>query len=198
MWSKDCDPAANNHIHTDSKKRRSCLALLFAAGDVRRWRAKKRGILSMELLSAFLGAVVGALFSFALSEWSAGRTEKKRLFASVTAEVEFNVHIAEKVLKNNNEIDFMASGTERFDWCEIAPLSSDAWHSIVSAGKIVNLEHQLAATLTKAYGAINQVNFAADKIAYGAYSPAEGAAYTDKLREALELLTTAKVALANS
>ncbi len=25
----------NNHIHTDSKKRRSFIALLFAAGDVR-------------------------------------------------------------------------------------------------------------------------------------------------------------------
>lgn len=27
---------ANNHIHSDSKKRRSFLALLFAAGDVKR------------------------------------------------------------------------------------------------------------------------------------------------------------------
>ena len=26
----------NNHMHSDSKKRRSFLALLFAAGDVRR------------------------------------------------------------------------------------------------------------------------------------------------------------------
>ncbi len=26
----------NNHIHSDSKKRRSFLALLFAAGDVKR------------------------------------------------------------------------------------------------------------------------------------------------------------------
>ena len=28
---------ANNHIHADIKKRRSFLALLFAAGDVRRY-----------------------------------------------------------------------------------------------------------------------------------------------------------------
>ena len=28
--------AANNHMHSDSEKRRSFLALLFAAGDVRR------------------------------------------------------------------------------------------------------------------------------------------------------------------
>jgi len=28
----------NNHMHSDSKKRRSFLALLFAAGDVKRWR----------------------------------------------------------------------------------------------------------------------------------------------------------------
>ncbi len=28
---------SNNHMHSDSKKRRSFLALLLAAGDVRRW-----------------------------------------------------------------------------------------------------------------------------------------------------------------
>jgi len=28
----------NKHMHSDSKKRRSFLALLFAAGDVRRWQ----------------------------------------------------------------------------------------------------------------------------------------------------------------
>jgi hypothetical protein len=32
---------ANNHIHSDSKKRRSFLALLFATGDVRRWRRQR-------------------------------------------------------------------------------------------------------------------------------------------------------------
>lgn len=31
----------NNHIHADSKKRRSCLALLFAAGDVKRYIYKR-------------------------------------------------------------------------------------------------------------------------------------------------------------
>jgi len=31
---------ANNHMHTDSKKRRSFLALLFAAGDVGRWQIR--------------------------------------------------------------------------------------------------------------------------------------------------------------
>ena len=31
--------AANNRMHSDSKKRRSFLALLFAAGDARRWAA---------------------------------------------------------------------------------------------------------------------------------------------------------------
>ena len=30
---------SNNHMHSDSKKRRSFLALLFAAGDVRRYSA---------------------------------------------------------------------------------------------------------------------------------------------------------------
>jgi len=30
---------SNNHMHSDSKKRRSFLALLFAAGDVKRWAA---------------------------------------------------------------------------------------------------------------------------------------------------------------
>jgi len=30
-------PAHNNHMHSDSKKRRSFLAMLFATGDVRRW-----------------------------------------------------------------------------------------------------------------------------------------------------------------
>jgi len=28
-------------MHSDSKKRRSFLALLFTAGDLRRWRAKR-------------------------------------------------------------------------------------------------------------------------------------------------------------
>tara|TARA_B110000908_G_scaffold143527_1_gene172519 strand:+ start:287 stop:409 length:123 start_codon:yes stop_codon:yes gene_type:complete len=32
--------AANNHMHSDSKKRRSFLALLFAAGDVGRYAKK--------------------------------------------------------------------------------------------------------------------------------------------------------------
>jgi hypothetical protein len=30
----------NNHMHSDSKKRRSFLAMLFAAGDVRRYKSK--------------------------------------------------------------------------------------------------------------------------------------------------------------
>lgn len=29
--------ASNNRMHADSKKRRSFVALLFAAGDARRW-----------------------------------------------------------------------------------------------------------------------------------------------------------------
>ncbi len=29
--------SSNNHMHSDSKKRRSFLAMLFAAGDVRRY-----------------------------------------------------------------------------------------------------------------------------------------------------------------
>jgi len=32
--------AANNHMHSDNKNRRSFLALLFAAGDVRRYVPK--------------------------------------------------------------------------------------------------------------------------------------------------------------
>ena len=32
----------NNHMHSDSKKRRSSLALLFAAGDVKRSASKER------------------------------------------------------------------------------------------------------------------------------------------------------------
>jgi len=46
VWS--CDGRPNEHMHADSKKRRSFLALLFAAGDVRRWPAKE-GIVSSEL-----------------------------------------------------------------------------------------------------------------------------------------------------
>jgi hypothetical protein len=34
------DDAHNNHMHSDSKKRRSYLALLFAAGDVGRYVSK--------------------------------------------------------------------------------------------------------------------------------------------------------------
>jgi len=32
--------SANNHMHTDGKKRRSFLALLFTAGEVRRYKYK--------------------------------------------------------------------------------------------------------------------------------------------------------------
>ena len=34
--------AANNHMHSDSKNHRSFLALLFTAGDVRRYMGKAR------------------------------------------------------------------------------------------------------------------------------------------------------------
>lgn len=35
---------ANNYIHSDSKKHRSFAALLFAAGDVKRWAGKLKQI----------------------------------------------------------------------------------------------------------------------------------------------------------
>lgn len=39
-WKK-MNKKPNKHIHTDNKKRRSFLALLFAAGDVRRYSEVK-------------------------------------------------------------------------------------------------------------------------------------------------------------
>jgi len=34
----------NNHMHSDSKKHRAIVALLFAAGDVKRYASKKQGL----------------------------------------------------------------------------------------------------------------------------------------------------------
>jgi hypothetical protein len=39
----------NNRMHSDSKKRRSFLALLFAAGDAKRWRAASRHAIGREM-----------------------------------------------------------------------------------------------------------------------------------------------------
>jgi len=43
---------ANNHMHSDIKKRRSFLALLFSAGDVRRWGCRKTSQSEKFLLEA--------------------------------------------------------------------------------------------------------------------------------------------------
>ena len=46
--------SSNNHMHSDSKKRRSFLALLFASGDVRRKR--KSG--SLDFGGSFRGKTI--------------------------------------------------------------------------------------------------------------------------------------------
>jgi gas vesicle protein len=52
----------------------------------------------MEIISGFVGAIIGAIVSFALAELSGSRNEKRKLITAIKSEIKLNIDVARDIL----------------------------------------------------------------------------------------------------
>lgn len=150
----------------------------------------------MEFVVALIGAIFGAVASFALSEYSKRKNEHERVFAALSAEIKLNFDMAKDVCDANGE----ESGGEYYlkesGWYEIIPFSDAAWMAILSTGALLHLRSDIIEPLSRAYAMVKRANYAALKMQYGRLDKREVEEYTRRvfnskkdLREALSALT---------
>jgi hypothetical protein len=145
----------------------------------------------MEIASAFVGAVIGAIVSFVIAEYYNSRSERKKILTAVISEIELNIGIAGDILKVNDSIEFDAEDAKRWEWCEIIPMSDAAWVAVLSTGTISHLGQEAIEPLSRAFSLVRRANFAAEKIKSGKYQPREGKEYSAKVRQTREALKQA-------
>ncbi|WP_157817776.1 hypothetical protein [Candidatus Thiodictyon syntrophicum] len=149
----------------------------------------------MEIISAFVGAIIGALVSFALAEFSNSRNEKKKIITAIKSEIKLNIDIAKDILEVNRKIEFDAKDERRWEWCDIITMSDLAWAAMLSTGTLSHLTQIQIDPLSSAYGMVRRANFAAEKIKAGKYQPREGKEYNKRVEYALESLEKALAVL---
>jgi len=142
----------------------------------------------MELLTALVGAIIGAVCSFALSEYVKRRDERIRLLAALRTEVRLNLEVAQEILRINSDINFDAKGESQWEWCEVVPFSESAWNAVTTTGALSHFDQKLIEALSQAFAMVKRSNFAAEKIKAGKYNPREGKQYTLSVRKAKEEL----------
>ena len=151
----------------------------------------------MEITSAFVRAIIGAIVSFALSEFSSNIRERKKLITAIRSELELNIEIAQAILDANERNDFISTDEKSWEWCEIIPMSDSAWVAMLSTGSFSHLKQISIEPLSAAYSIVRRANFAAEKIKAGKYQPRKGKEYNNCVEHALPAMERARDALEN-
>jgi hypothetical protein len=149
----------------------------------------------MEILSAFGGAIIGAVLSFALTEYTKRKDEWKKFYSALHTEIVLNLDVAPEILLKNTNINFDARGGKQWGWCEVIPFSEAAWIAITSTGVISRFDEKVIDLLTRSYALVKRANFIAEKIKAGRYDPREGKEYTLRVQETREVLEATLKAL---
>lgn len=149
----------------------------------------------MELIAALIGAILGAVTSFTLSEYSRRKDERERALVAVYTEIALNLELAEEILRANAEIEFDAEDDSKWAWCEIIPFSDSAWTAIVSGGGLSQLPADVIGALSRSYAMVRRANYVAVKMQSGRYHPREGKHYNLRVLSAKESLSEALSAL---
>src|SRR5215213_5648156 len=102
----------------------------------------------MEITSAFVGAIIGAIVSFALAEFSSNKRERKKLVTAIKSELKLNIDVAKDILEANKRIDFTSTDEKTWEWCEIIPMSDSAWVAMLSTGSLSYLKHKMIEPLS--------------------------------------------------
>jgi len=149
----------------------------------------------MEFVGALIGAIFGAVASFALSEYSKRKNEHDRVFAALRAEVKLNLDVAKDVCDANGREINGKYQIKTGGWYEIIPFSETAWMAVMSTGALSHLHPDIIEPLSCAYAMVRRVNYIAVKMQYGRLGKWDVKEYTKRvlnskrdLREALAAL----------
>lgn len=145
----------------------------------------------MELIAAFAGAIIGAVASFALAEWSRHKNERDVSREAVRSELQVNLELAREIITANDAIDFDTHSSGKGHWLEIIPFSESAWTAVVSSGGLTRLNPAVIGAISRAYAMIGRANFLASKIQFGRYDPREGKEYHVRVLKVEEELNNA-------
>jgi hypothetical protein len=145
----------------------------------------------MELLTVLIGAIIGAVFSFALSEYTKRKDERKKLLTALRTEVSLNLEVAQEILNTNSLINFDTKDEKQWGWCEVVPFSEAAWIAVTSTGALSHFDQKLIEPLLRVFAMVKKANFAAEKMKAGRYDPREGKEYTLRVHKAKEELEAA-------
>ena len=145
----------------------------------------------MELLTVLIGAILGAVFSFALSEYTKRKDERKKLLTALRTEVSLNLEVAQEILNTNSLINFDTKDEKQWGWCEVVPFSEAAWIAVTSTGALSHFDQKLIEPLLRVFAMVKKANFAAEKMKAGRYDPREGKEYTLRVHKAKEELEAA-------
>jgi len=145
----------------------------------------------MELLTALIGAIIGAVFSFALSEYTKRKDERKKLLTALRTEVSLNLEVAQEILRINSVVNFDTKDEKQWGWCEVIPFSEAAWIAVTSTGALSHFDQRLIEPLLRVFAMVKKSNFAAEKMKAGRYDPREGREYTLRVQKTKEELEAA-------
>lgn len=145
----------------------------------------------MEIIAAFIGAIIGAAVSFTLSEYSRRKSEKRKVFTAIRSEIKLNLEVAAEILEANSRINFHAADNRQRKWCVIIPMSEAAWTAILSTGSLSNLHRETIEPLSRAFAMVKRANFAAGKIQVGRFAPRKGKEYNSCVQSTQESLIEA-------
>ena len=145
----------------------------------------------MEIIAAFIGAIIGASVSFTLSEYSKHRGERKKVLTAIRSEIKLNLDVAEEVLEANSDVNFKAADKRQQKWCVIVPMSEVAWMTVLSTGRLYSLNQETIESLSRAFAMVKRANFAAGKIQAGRFEPKKGKEYNSCVRRTRESLIKA-------
>ncbi|MHC4120256.1 MAG: hypothetical protein ACYSWO_22410 [Planctomycetota bacterium] len=135
----------------------------------------------MEVFSALIGAIIGAMVSFALAAYSKRKDEEKKVLTAIRSEVRLNLEVAEEVLKANAGIDLKGTDEQGRKWCDIIPFSDVGLIAVISTGGLSHLKRNVIEPVIRACTMVRRANFAAEKIKAGRYNPRKGREYYDRL-----------------
>ena len=165
------------------------------------------------LFSGFTGSLIGALIAVGAAYWMDHRTAERnagirsaeiaRLQSEVSAaaereaeqrailvctELSVNLQMAENLLAPNLRV--LRSESGKGQWINLARLSDTATVHALGSATSTRL-HDSREELVRTLAAVREVNYTADKVAFGEFSSREGCEFTRRLHKAAQLLQSA-------
>ncbi len=145
----------------------------------------------MELFAGLLGAIGGAVVTFALSAWQKRRQSRRKSVAAIRGEFRVARGLADDVLEANRS--FMESDHQKpgWSWCEVTLFPTAAWSAVIGSGGIDELSNEAIEAASEAHAAIVRANFVARQIQLGRFDPKKARRYNELVIDVSDNLAAA-------